>query len=186
MSRLNGLVQGGVTRNPLGSLLVSNVVNKINNIVIFLPGVLVLCFFVSVLRSSKCVTHTTFVVSGVVRQVKLRNGSFVPLVVKFNYGMPTVVTAHAVRSQGSELVAVLIGPLVSYDTHLPVCLIVVNTFFPGYTDFVLLYVCATNVLLTMVVTHVFDGFLIGKRSSPFIVRLPPCHVPASGDVVHRA
>lgn len=156
------------------------------NMVIFLPGVLLLCFFVSFVRSSNCVTHTTFVVSGVVRGVKLRKGSFVPLVVKFKYGMPTVVSSHVVRDHGTQLIAVLIGPLVSYDTHLPVCLIVVNTFFPNGTDLVLLSVCTVNVLLTMLVTHVFAGFLIGNSSDPFIVRLPPCHVPATGIILHRA
>lgn len=175
----------GVDRNPLGSLLISNVVKNIKNIVMFLPGVLVLCTFVSFVRSSNCVTHTTFVVSGVVRGVKLRNGSFVPLIVNFNYGIPTVVTSHAVRDHGDQVVAVLMGPLVDYDTHLPICILLANTFFPRATKAIVLVLCTSNVLLTILVTHLFGHFLFGSRSMPFIVRLPPCHVPANGSVVVR-
>lgn len=157
----------------------SNIVNNINTIVMFLPRVLVLCFFVSCVRSSKCVTHTTFVVSGLVRGVKLRNGSFVPLVVKFNYGMPTIVTAEAVRDRHSHLVAVLVLPLVDYSTHLPVCVVIVKAFFTVRChSLVVMSLCLVNVFLTIVLDHVFTDFIIGNRSAPFIVRLPPCHFPA--------
>ncbi len=157
----------------------SNIVTNINAIVIFLPRVLVLCLFLSFVRSYKCVTHTTFVVSGLVHVLNLRNGTFVPLVVNCNYGIPTVVTAQAVRDHGDHLTAVLLVPFISYRTELPVCVVVVNAFFTiGCRSLIVVYVCITKIVIVVLVDGLLVTFILGKRSDPFIVRLPPCHFPA--------
>lgn len=115
----------------LRSLIISKVLDNVKDIVKFLPAVIALFFFLSVLRSAKCVTHMTFIVSGLLQGVKLSKEDFIPVLVKFNYSIPTVVTAEALSDRHSQGVAVLVAPFVDYDTGLPVCKLLADTFFPG-------------------------------------------------------
>lgn len=170
---------------PVRSLVVSNVFSNINTILSFLPAVIALFFFLSVLRSDNCVTHMTFIVSGVLHGVNLSNSSFIPVVVNFNYDIPTVVTSHALTDRHSHGVAVVLAPFVDYDTGLPVCNVFVTTFFPRGNNLIVLSLCLANVYMTVLSNFLLGDLIFHNGPIPFIVRLPTCHLPATHGVVVR-
>lgn len=161
----------------LHSLLMSNVVTNINNVLAFLPGVFVLFLTLTFLRSDKCVTHITCIVRKVVDGLKLSKQTFVPVVLKFNYAIPTVVTSQSLRGQHSHFGIVLVAPFVDYDTHLPVCVLFTRVFFRRHTVLITCSVCLVNLIITVLMTTVVR--LVSQEGSRgcLLVRLPRCGTP---------
>lgn len=158
-------------------LIVSNVFANIKDMLDFLPVVMALFFFLSLVRSDKCITHITFIVSGLLHGVNLSKEDVMPVLVKFKYAIPTIVTAHALADRHSEGVAVLLAPFVDYATGLPVCSFFMDTFFPGGNKFVVTNLCLLKVLIKVLTTFLCGEALFGKSPIPFIVRLPGCQLP---------
>ncbi len=167
-------------------LVTSKVVNNTNTILNFMPRVLVLFLILSLLRSYNCVSHITFVVSGLFEGFKLSNGSFVPLLITANYNIPKVVTSHAVRRSHSHGVAIVAANFVPYNTGVPVINVVTNTLFSNDT-LITISTCFVNVN-TMVMDKVVLGGAgtFSNGPTPFIVRLPTCRPPILSGALETA
>ena len=175
---LGSLVRDNMFEGPRKDLLVDGIIGGVGGVIVFLPNILILYFFISLMEDSGYMARAAFIMDKIMHKMGLHGKSFIPLIMGFGCNVPAIMASRTIENRKSRLVTMLINPLMSCSARLPIYLLLVGAFFPNNASLVLLIIYAIGILLAVVMARLFCRFLVKGDDTPFVMELPAYHFPA--------
>jgi ferrous iron transport protein B len=184
MAGLGGAVTSSMADGPLRSLLIDGVIAGAGSVLVFLPQIIILFFFILLLEDSGYLPRAAFLLDTVMGKVGLSGRAFIPLLSSFACAIPGIMATRTIANPRDRLVTILIAPLMTCSARLPVYALLIGAFVPeqavgpfnlrGLTLFVL-YVA--GVVSAMAVAWVLKRRWLKSRYQPLMLELPPYRMP---------
>ncbi len=170
---------------PLESMLVDGIIGGVGAVIVFLPQILILYFFISLMEDSGYMARAAFIMDKLMHGMGLHGKSFIPLVMGFGCNVPAIMSTRTIESRRSRLITMLIVPFMSCSARLPIYIMITGTFFAlEYRSWVMLSLYAVGILVAVLVSKVFSTLVIKGDDTPFVMELPPYRWP-TGKAIWR-
>ena len=167
----------------LKDLLVDGVIAGVGSVLVFLPNILILYFFLSIMEDSGYMARAAFIVDKLMHRIGLHGKSFIPMVMGFGCNVPAILATRAIESRKSRLITIAILPFMSCAGRLPIFVLLAGAFFPHHSALALLGIYFLGVLLAILSAVVLSRF-IKEDDLPFVMELPPYRIP-TGKAIWR-
>ena len=178
ISWLGGWLGGVMTEGPLKSMLIDGVIGGVGSVIVFLPQILILYFFISFMEDSGYMSRAAFIMDKLMHKMGLHGKSFIPLVMGFGCNVPAVMATRTVESRRSRLITMLILPFMSCSARLPIYIMITGTFFAvEWRSWVMISLYAVGILMAIIASKLFSVFVVKGEDTPFVMELPPYRMP---------
>lgn len=174
---LSALVDNHMPDGPLRDMLANGVIGGVGGVIVFLPNILILFFFISFMEDSGYMARAAFIMDRLMHKIGLHGKSFIPLVMGFGCNVPAVMASRAIESRSSKIITVLITPFISCSARLPVFVLLIGTFFSAHAALVFISMYLLGALVAMGTARLLRRFLFKVDETPFVMELPPYRVP---------
>ena len=165
---------------PLRSMLVDGVIGGVGSVIVFLPQILILYFFISLMEDSGYMARAAFIMDRLMHKMGLHGKSFIPLVMGFGCNVPAVMATRTVESRRSRLITMLVLPFMSCSARLPIYIMVTGLFFAErYQSLVMISLYAVGILMSVIVSNILSRFVLKGEDTPFVMELPPYRWPTA-------
>ena len=163
---------------PLRSMLVEGVIGGVGAVIVFLPQILILYFFISLMEDSGYMARAAFIMDKLMHKMGLHGKSFIPLIMGFGCNVPAIMATRTIESRRSRLITMLILPFMSCSARLPIYIMIIGTFFAAqYRSWVMIMLYVIGVIVAIIVSKVFSSFVVKGEDTPFVMELPPYRWP---------
>jgi len=160
------------------SLLVDGIIAGVGGVLIFLPNILLLFFFISLLEGTGYMARAAFVIDKVMHKVGLHGKSFIPMLTGFGCSVPAIMATRTLKNRGDRIVTMLIIPFMSCGAKLPVYILLLSAFFsPAGAGNILFGIYLFGILLALVSAFILKKAAFPGQSEPFVMELPPYRLP---------
>ena len=169
----------------LRDLTVDGIIAGVGGIVIFLPQILLLIFFMSLLEDTGYMTRVSFIMDKFMRKIGLHGKSVLPIMSGYACAIPGIISTRTIDSWKERLITILILPLVSCSARLPIYVLMIGAFIPdiylynliGLQGLVMVVMYFLGTITAFILAKVFSKFLTEKSNPVFIMELPPYRLP---------
>ena len=159
---------------PIKDMLVDGVIGGVGAVIVFLPQILILYFFISYMEDSGYMSRAAFIMDKLMHKMGLHGKSFIPLIVGFGCNVPAVMATRTIESRKSRLITMLILPMMSCSARLPVYIMIIGTFFSAqYRSTMMMSLYLIGILMAVFLGWLFSKFVIKGEDTPFVMELPP-------------
>ena len=162
-------------------MIVDGVIGGVGSVLVFLPNILLLYFFISLLEDSGYMARAAFIMDRLMHKIGLHGKSFIPMIMGFGCNVPAIMATRTIESRKSRLITTLIIPFMSCAGRMPVYILLAGAFFPKYAGLVLLGMYALGIFVAIVAAKVFSHFF-KDDDLPFVMELPPYRVPTAKSI----
>ncbi len=179
----DALIRADVTP-ALRSLVVDAVFGGVGAVVSFVPIIIVLFFFLSLLEDSGYMARVAFVTDGVLRRIGLSGRSIVPLLIGLGCSVPGIMASRTLPSARDRRKTVLLTPFMSCSAKIPIYAFLSSAFFPGHGGLVLICLYLTGIAVGVIVALVMKKVERDAEAAPFVMELPNYRLPQPGNLAH--
>lgn len=163
---------------PLKDMLVDGIIGGVGAVIVFLPQILILYFFISYMEDSGYMARAAFIMDKLMHKMGLHGKSFIPLIMGFGCNVPAIMATRTIESRKSRLVTMLILPMMSCSARLPVYIMIIGTFFAAqYRSTVMISLYIIGIMMAVILGKLFSWFVIKGEDTPFVMELPPYRFP---------
>ena len=163
---------------PLKAMLIDGVIGGVGSVIVFLPQILILYFFISLMEDSGYMARAAFIMDKLMHKMGLHGKSFIPLIMGFGCNVPAVMATRTIESRRSRVITMMILPFMSCSARLPIYIMIAGTFFSlQYRSWVMLSLYAIGIVTAVIVSKLFSKLLIKGADTPFVMELPPYRWP---------
>lgn len=185
VDQLGNLIRNNMAEGPLKDLLIDGIIGGVGGVIVFLPNILILYFFISILEDSGYMARAAFIMDKIMHRMGLHGKSFIPLIMGFGCNVPAIMATRTIEDRKSRLITMLVNPLMSCSARLPIYLVMIGAFFPNCASFMLLCIYTAGILLAVIMARIFSKFLVKGEDSPFVMELPPNRMPTSKSIMRH-
>lgn len=171
---LGGIIADGWLRN----LLLDGVIAGVGSVLVFLPNILILYCFISVLEDSGYMSRAAFIVDKLMHRLGLHGKSFIPMVMGFGCNVPAIMACRMIESRKSRLITISIIPFMSCAGRLPVFVLIAGAFFGVNAPLVMMGIYLLGIVMAILTALVLKRF-VKDDDLPFVMELPPYRVPTA-------
>ncbi|MDE6342632.1 MAG: ferrous iron transport protein B [Muribaculaceae bacterium] len=182
---LSRLVSGYMPDGPLKDLLLDGIIGGVGGVIVFLPNILILYFFISFMEDSGYMARVAFIMDRMMHKMGLHGKSFIPLVAGFGCNVPAVMATRIIESRSSRLITILILPFMSCSARLPIYVLLVGAFFPAHGALAFFGLYLLGIVVAILTAKLLRRFWFKADETPFVMELPPYRVPAFKSVVRN-
>lgn len=172
------LIQRILPEGPIKDMVVDGVIGGVGGVIVFLPNILILYFFISLMEDSGYMSRAAFIMDKAMHRMGLHGKSFITLIMGFGCNVPAVLATRMIESRKSRLITMLVTPLMSCSARLPVYIIFVAAFFPHHSGVVLMGLYLTGILLAVLVARLLSRTVMRGDETPYVMELAPYRRPA--------
>ena len=165
----------------LKDLVVDGIIGGVGSVLVFLPNILILYLFISLLEDSGYMARAAFIMDRLMNTIGLHGKSFIPMIMGFGCNVPAIMATRTIESRKSRLITMLIIPFMSCAGRMPVYILIAGAFFPSKAGLVLLFLYALGIVLAVLAARVMSRFF-KDDDLPFVMELPPYRVPTAKSV----
>ncbi|HWI11995.1 MAG TPA: ferrous iron transporter B [Burkholderiaceae bacterium] len=173
-----------MAEGPLRSLLVDGVIAGVGSVIVFLPQILILFFFILILEDSGYLPRAAFLLDNLMGKVGLSGRAFIPLLSSFACAIPGIMATRTIANWKDRLATIMIAPLMTCSARLPVYALLIGAFVPNRSigvfnlrGLTLFGLYVAGVVSAMAVAWLFKRFWIRSRYQPLMLELPPYRAP---------
>lgn len=170
---MNNLLPDGSFKD----LVINGVIGGVGGVIVFLPNILILFFFISFMEDTGYMARAAFIMDKVMNKIGLHGKSFIPLIMGFGCNVPAIMATRTIEDRNSRLLTILINPFMSCSARLPVYILFIAAFFPENPGTLLFILYGTGILIAVVIARIFKKFLFKRENVPFVMELPPYRLP---------
>lgn len=175
---LNGFLGHYMPDGPAKAMLTDGVLGGVGSVIVFLPQILILYFFISFMEDSGYMARAAFIMDKLMHKMGLHGKSFIPLIMGFGCNVPAVMATRTIESRRSRLVTMLILPLMSCEARIPIYIMIIGTFFTAvWQGPIMLSFYLIGILIAVGVSKLLTGVMIKGEDTPFVMELPPYRFP---------
>ena len=165
---------------PNGSLkdmLIDGVLAGVGGVLVFLPNILLLFFFISLMEDTGYMARAAFIMDKLMHKIGLHGKSFIPLIMGFGCNVPAIMATRTIENPKSRLITMLINPFFSCSARLPVYVLIISAFSPKYPGMLLFLIYIMGIAVAVIMALIFKKVLLKKEEVPFVMELPPYRIP---------
>ncbi len=162
---------------PLKDLLVDGIINGVGSVIVFLPNILILFFFISLMEDTGYMARAAFIMDKLMHKIGLHGQSFIPLIMGFGCNVPAIMVTRTIKDRNNRLLTMLINPFMSCSARLPVYILIAGAVFPDNAGSVIFGLYITGVVLAVLISLIFKNTLFKSKEAPFVMELPPYRMP---------
>src|SRR6056297_681726 len=178
---LIGFIGNGInnlmTPGPLKDLIIDGVIGGVGGVIVFLPNILILFFFISIMEDTGYMARAAFIMDKIMHKIGLHGRSFIPLIMGFGCNVPAIMSARTIDNPQNRLLTILINPFMSCSARLPVYVLIISAFFPNYPGTVLFSIYMIGIIVAALVAILFKKTIFKSKEVPFVMELPPYRIP---------
>ncbi len=182
-------LSAGMSDGPLKSLINDGIFNGVGAVVVFVPQIALLFFFLAVLEDSGYLARAAFLMDRLLAKVGLHGKAFIPLLSSFACAIPGIMATRTIENRRDRLATILIAPFMSCSARLPVYLLLIGTLFAGAGAMaqagIMLACYALGILAAVVTAIVFKRTFLKGAPSAFILEMPSYKVPQASQVLRH-
>ena len=179
VEQLGNIVSTFMPNGPLKDLMIDGIIGGVGGVIVFLPNILILYFFISLLEDSGYMARAAFIMDKIMHRMGLHGKSFIPLIMGFGCNVPAIMASRMIEDKKCRLITMLVNPLMSCSARLPIYLVLIGAFFPNTGSLILLCIYAMGILLAVLMARLFSRFLVKGDDIPFVMELPPYRIPTA-------
>ena len=183
VQEISGIIQVNMADGMLKDLMIQGVIGGVGGVIIFLPNILLLYLFISLMEDTGYMARAVFIMDRVMHKIGLHGKSFIPLLMGFGCNVPAILSTRIIESRRDRLITMLINPFMSCSARLPVYILFITAFFQSYQGTILFAIYITGVLLAIGSALIFRKTIFRKTDVPFVMELPPYRVPTMRSIV---
>ncbi len=177
-----GLTAYGI--NPVvHSLVIDGIFAGVGSVLSFLPIIVVLFFFLSILEDTGYMARIAFVMDKLLRKIGLSGRSIVPLLVGFGCTVPAVMASRTLSSERDRRMTIMLTPFMSCSAKIPIYAVFAAAFFPHYAALVMIGMYLTGIIIGIIVALIFDRTVFQGKPIPFVMELPNYRFPSAKSVL---
>ncbi len=194
VGNIASIVEASLPEGALRSLVVDGVIGGVGAVLVFLPQILILFFFIALLEDCGYMARAAFLMDRLMAGVGLSGKSFIPLLSSFACAIPGIMATRTIENRRDRLATILIAPLMSCSARLPVYVILIGAFVPaqkylgglvGLQGLTLLAMYSVGVIVAIGVAWILKRSILRGETPPFVLELPSYKIPSLRNVVYR-
>ena len=177
---LGNLIGTTLPEGPVRDMMVDGVIGGVGSVIVFLPQILILYFFISLMEDSGYMARAAFIMDRLMHKMGLHGKSFIPLIMGFGCNVPAVMATRTIESRRSRLITMMVLPFMSCSARLPIYIMITGTFFAlEYRSLVMISLYVVGILMAVIVSRIFAQFVVKGEDTPFVMELPPYRMPTA-------
>ena len=181
VEKFSDFVSAYMPEGMLKDMVVDGIIGGVGSVLVFLPNILILYLFISLLEDSGYMARAAFIMDRLMHKIGLHGKSFIPMIMGFGCNVPAIMATRTIENRKSRLITMLIIPMMSCAGRLPIYILLVGAFFPSYGSLVMLGIYAFGILMAILSAKILSRFL-KDDDLPFVMELPPYRVPTAKSV----
>jgi len=166
----------------VSDLIANGVITGVGGVIAFLPNILILFLFISILERSGYMARAVVLMDSLMRRINLRGYSFVPLLMSFGCSVPAILAAGTIHNRRHRIITILIIPFMSCSATLPAYVLIISSCFPQYAGLVLISLYLFGILTAILVAFILNKFVAQVNDPDISIVLPAYTVPRLGDI----
>ena len=166
----------------LHSLIIDGIFNGVGTVLSFLPSIVTLFFFLSILEDSGYMARVAFIMDKLLRKIGLSGRSIVPMLIGFGCTVPGVMASRTLSSRRDRQMTIILTPFMSCSAKLPIYAFFTSVFFPGKGAFVMIFLYVFGILTAIIFALILKGSLFKGEPVPFVMELPNYRMPGAKNV----
>ena len=174
---LGSVVTRFMPDGPLKDLITDGIIGGVGGVIVFLPNILILYFFISFMEDSGYMARAAFIMDKIMHRIGLHGKSFIPLLMGFGCNVPAIMATRSIESKSSRLITILINPFMSCSARLPIYVLLIGTFFEAYAALVFFLIYAVGITIAVITARLLRRTRFLADETPFVMELPPYRIP---------
>ena len=183
---VSGIVDTGLTtlqvNEAIHSLIIDGIFTGVGSVLSFLPIIVTLFFFLSLMEDSGYIARVAFVMDKLLRKIGLSGRSIVPMLIGFGCTVPAVMATRTLTSERDRKMTILLTPFMSCTAKLPIYSFFVSVFFPGHGGLIMAGLYLFGIIMGILVAFLYKGTLFQGEPVPFVMELPNYRLPGAKNV----
>lgn len=176
-SSLGGLISSLLPVGIIRDFLVEGIIGGVGGVIVFLPNIIILFLFISVMEDTGYMARAVFIMDKVMHKIGLHGKSFIPLFMGFGCNVPAIMATRIIESRRDRMITMLITPFMSCSARLPVYILFISAFFAKNQGSVLLLLYVLGAIFAILSALFLKRFFFKTQEIPFVMELPPYRIP---------
>jgi ferrous iron transport protein B len=177
VEKIGQFVSTTMANGPLRDLLVDGIIAGVGGVIVFLPNILILFFFISLMEDTGYMARVSFIMDRLMHKIGLHGKSFIPLLMGFGCNVPAIMATRTLENRKDRLLTMLITPFMSCSARLPVYVLLISAFFPHHQGAMLCTIYLIGITIAILMAMLFKNTIFAKKDVPFVMELPPYRIP---------
>jgi len=169
---LGNFLNSHMSQGMFRDMLVDGVIGGVGGVIVFLPNILILFFFISLMEDTGYMARTAFIMDKVMHLFGLHGKSFIPLVMGFGCNVPAIMATRTLENRNDRLLTMLIIPFMSCSARLPVYVLIAGAILPEQAGNIIFMLYMVGVLFSLIISILFKNILFKNSQAPFVMELP--------------
>lgn len=176
-SALSDWLNGIMPNNALRSLVVDGIIGGVGAVCSFVPNILLLYLFISLMEDSGYMSRAAFIMDNFMHKMGLHGKSFIPMLMGFGCNAPAILATRAIESRSSRIITMLVVPFMSCSARLPIYVLFAGTFFPNNAATIMIALYVLGIVAAILSAKLLRAVKFGEDETPFVMELPPYRMP---------
>ncbi|MDX9847607.1 MAG: ferrous iron transport protein B [Tenuifilaceae bacterium] len=177
VSLLSAFLDSVIPTGAFKDLLIGGIVSGVGSVIVFLPNILLLFLFLSILEDTGYMARAVFIMDKLMHKIGLHGKSFIPLIMGFGCNVPAIMATRTIENRNNRLVTILINPFMSCSARLPVYILILGAFFPKHAGSLLFLIYLIGIVMAIILAILFKKTIFKGEDIPFVMELPPYRIP---------
>lgn len=186
IDQLSRMAEAGLialnANDAIRSLVIDGIFTGVGSVLSFLPIIVTLFFFLSMMEDSGYIARVAFVMDKMLRKIGLSGRSIVPMLIGFGCTVPAVMATRTLTSERDRKMTILLTPFMSCTAKLPIYAFFVSTFFPGNGGLIMSGLYVLGIVVGILIAFLYRGTLFKGEPVPFVMELPNYRLPGAKNV----
>ena len=186
IDQLSRMAEAGLlalnVNDAIRSLVIDGIFTGVGSVLSFLPIIVTLFFFLSMMEDSGYIARVAFVMDKLLRKIGLSGRSIVPMLIGFGCTVPAVMATRTLTSERDRKMTILLTPFMSCTAKLPIYAFFVSTFFPGNGGLIMSGLYVLGIVVGILIAFLYRGTLFKGEPVPFVMELPNYRLPGAKNV----
>ena len=176
---LYNAVRGIMSDGPLRDMLTDGVISGVGSVLVFLPNIMILYLFISILEDSGYLARAAFIMDKIMHRMGVHGKSFIPMIMGFGCNVPAVMACRTIECRTSRIITIMVTPFMSCSARLPIYMMIVGIFFPTHAGTVLFLLYLFGMIMAIVSARLMRRFMFREQEAPFVMELSPYRIPTA-------
>ena len=174
---LGGIIGNSMSDGILKDLIVDGIIAGVGGVIVFLPNILILFMFISILEDTGYMARAAFIIDKLMHRIGLHGKSFIPFLIGFGCGVPAIMATRTLENKKDRILTIIGIPFMSCSARLPVYLLLVGAFFGKNQGLILLSLYLIGIIVAVLTALMLKNTVFKNNSEHFVMELPPYRIP---------
>ena len=182
---VNNFISDIMDDGMLKDLITNGIISGAGSVLVFLPNILILFFFISVLEESGYMSRAAFIMDKIMHRFGLHGRSFIPLIMGFGCNVPAILATRSMRNRNDRILTMLIIPFMSCSARLPVYILIISAFFSKYESLILIGLYALGIVFAFITASILNKTMFKNKETPFVMELVSYRLPTMRTIIYH-